>query len=65
VADNMNDKYKQLARDAGLLVHNPDKMPTKLSIFAELLLFECIKLAVFKGDPETGKAIKEHFGVTP
>ena len=59
----MNDKYKQLARDAGLLVHNPQNMPTKLGVFAELLLFECIKLAVFKGDPETAKAIKEHFGV--
>ena len=31
--------------------------------FAELIVFECIKLAVFKGDTSTGKAIKEHFGV--
>ena len=31
--------------------------------FAELIVFECIKLAVFKGDASTGKAIKEHFGV--
>ena len=31
--------------------------------FAELIVFECIKLAVFKGDAKTGKAIKEHFGV--
>ena len=31
--------------------------------FAELLLFECIKIAVFRGDPATGKAIKEHFEV--
>lgn len=31
--------------------------------FAELIVFECIKLAVFKGDATTGKAIKEHFGV--
>jgi hypothetical protein len=29
----------------------------------ELILFECIKLAVFRGDKETAKAIKEHFGV--
>jgi len=28
-----------------------------------LIVFECIKLAVFKGDATTGKAIKEHFGV--
>jgi hypothetical protein len=31
--------------------------------FAELIVFECIKIAVFKGDSATGKAIKEHFGV--
>jgi len=31
--------------------------------FAELIVFECIKLAVFKGDAATGKAIKQHFGV--
>ena len=31
--------------------------------FGELIVFECIKLAVFKGDATTGKAIKEHFGV--
>ena len=31
--------------------------------FAQLIVFECIKLAVFKGDAKTGKAIKEHFGV--
>ncbi len=60
----MNTRYQELARDAGLLVHNPDKMPTKLGVFAELLLFECIKLAVFRGDTETAKAIKEHFGIS-
>jgi hypothetical protein len=31
--------------------------------FAELIVFECIKIAVFTGDTTTGKAIKEHFGV--
>jgi hypothetical protein len=31
--------------------------------YAEILLFECIKLAVFKGDTATAKAIKEHFEV--
>ena len=33
------------------------------SKFANLILFECIKIAVFKGDKDTGKAIKDHFGV--
>jgi len=31
--------------------------------FANILIFECMKLAVFKGDSATAKAIKEHFGV--
>ena len=29
----------------------------------KLIVYECIKLAVFKGDAKTGQAIKEHFGV--
>ena len=33
--------------------------------FAELILFECIKIAVFRGDKSTAKAIKEHFEVEP
>jgi len=32
--------------------------------FAELIIFECTKIAVFKGDKETAVAIKEHFRVT-
>lgn len=31
--------------------------------FANLILFECVKLAVFKGDTATAKAIKEHFDI--
>jgi hypothetical protein len=31
--------------------------------FAELLLFECTKIAVFKGDATTAMAIKEHFAL--
>ena len=33
-----------------------------LKKFADLIVFECVKIAVFKGDAATGKAIKEHFG---
>ena len=32
--------------------------------FADLIIFECIKIAVFKGDKETARAIKEWFGVS-
>jgi len=71
VADNMNSKYQELAREAGLLVYNPDKMPTKLSVFAELLIQECVSLieneAAQYSEPvwavELINDIKEHFGV--
>jgi hypothetical protein len=56
----MNERIKQLAEQAGIQ-DNPDQ--EGLEYFAELIVFECIKLAVFKGDATTGKAIKEHFGV--
>lgn len=38
----MNERIKELAREAGLLVHNPDGIPTKLEKFAELVVRECI-----------------------
>ena len=52
----MNDRYRELAREAGLLVHNPEKMPTKLGKFAELMIKECIEELKIskKGDPYTG-----------
>jgi hypothetical protein len=34
-----------------------------LEQFANLILFECVKLAVFNGDNTTARAIKEHFGM--
>ena len=39
----MNERIKELARDAGLLVHNPEGVPTKLEKFAELIVRECVK----------------------
>ena len=41
----MNNRYQDLAREAGLLVHNPERMPTKLQRFAELLIRECAEIA--------------------
>ena len=38
----MNERYKELARESDLLVHNPNNMPTKLQKFAELIVRECI-----------------------
>ena len=38
----MNERIKELAREAGLLVHNPEGVPTKLEKFAELIVRECV-----------------------
>ena len=69
----MNTRYQDLAREAGLLVHNPDLMPTKLGKFAELLIQECINKieneAAQYAEPvwafELVNDIREHFGVEP
>ena len=56
----MNDTLKSIAKQAQVehcISH------VRLEEFANLILFECIKIAVFKGDKDTGKAIKDHFGV--
>jgi hypothetical protein len=58
----MNEQIRELAIISGLLFQR-DKLSYEEKKFAELIVFECIKLAVFKGDATTGKAIKEHFGV--
>ena len=42
----MNERIKLLAREAGLLAHNPDGPPTKLEKFAELIVQECIKESI-------------------
>jgi hypothetical protein len=69
----MTPSIKALAIQAGMYVDVDSKPWPKwmgaeecekaYAEFAELIVFECIKLAVFKGDAKTGKAIKQHFGV--
>ena len=70
----MNDRFIKLALNAGLLNYVDHETPRHYFInghaeqedvekFARIIVFECIKLAVFKGDKETAKAIKEYFGV--
>jgi len=65
----MNSRYQELAREAGLLVHNPDKMPTKLSVFTELLIRECIEInkqeLSFTAFEKLLNRYQEHFGVQP
>jgi hypothetical protein len=60
----MNERIRLLAEQAGIHDDVCSGCPIhELEKFAELIVFECIKLSVFKGDATTGKAIKEHFGV--
>ena len=65
----MNTRYQELAREAGLLVHNPDKIPTKLSVFTELLIRECIEInkqeLSFTAFEKLLNRYQEHFGVQP
>ena len=61
----MNERIKLLAEQATSYTWNGNDVTEELDEqkFAELIVFECIKIAVFGGDTKTGKAIKEHFGV--
>ena len=63
----MNERIKELAEQATTYIDPSANDGVCWDFdkekFAELIVFECIKLAVFKGDTSTGKAIKEHFGV--
>ena len=67
----MNERIKELAREAGLLAYNPEGPPTKLEKFAELIVRECadITYKAYWDNPETVRGIhikekiKQHFGV--
>jgi len=73
----MNERIKEIARESGLLVHNPNKVPTKLEKFAELIVRDCLAQAdalrdALESDGEdqqalgadwVGLAIARHFGV--
>ena len=59
----MNRRIQALAEQQGMTGPNFLISSHELEKFAQLIIFECVKLAVFKGDLTTGRAIKEHFGV--
>jgi len=65
----MNERIKELAREAGLLAYNPEGPPTKLEKFAELIVQECASKVDFilrerrDGGGTMGDKIREHFGV--
>lgn len=58
----MNEQIKLFAEQARLLTGWPVG-EVEYQKFAELLIFECIKIAVFNGNHVTAVAIKEKFGV--
>ena len=68
----MNERIRELAREAGLLAYNPEGPPTKLEKFAELIVKECVQVcndvdAEYEGEDVLAtwcaRAIKDHFGV--
>ena len=58
----MNEQIKLFAEQARLLTGWPVG-EVEYQKFAELLIFECVKIAVFNGNHATAAAIKEKFGV--
>jgi hypothetical protein len=62
--DYMNtERIRDLAREAGLLVHNPTGVPTKLDKFAQLIVRECADIADTAEPYKSSDLIKKHFGV--
>ena len=62
----MNERIKELAREAGLLAYNPEGPPTKLEKFAELIVWECAEWVNHNlglVDEEAKADLLKHFGV--
>jgi hypothetical protein len=61
----MNERIKELAREAGLLAYNPEGLPTKLEKFAELIVRECADIATINQHQwhSAGSYVLKHFGV--
>ena len=73
----MNERIRELAREAGLPTYNPEGIPTKLEKFAELIVRECIGCCEqvisdpvpksvdtwLNGGEQCIQEIKEHFGL--
>jgi len=60
----VNERIIELAKQCGYWSGQTIEMnDVGIAKFAELIVFECVKLAVFNGDSATAIAIKEHFGV--
>ena len=56
----MNERLKQLMIEVG---YAAPELADRAQRLSELILFECVKIAVFKGHTDLAQAIREHFGV--
>lgn len=56
----MNDRLRQLMLEAG---YAAPELAGRAHKLVELILFECVKIAVFNGDTATAQKIKEHFDI--
>jgi len=64
----MNALIKELARDSGLLVHNPNGLPTKLEAFAKSIINSCLCIVeesegYSQHFPHVVDNIRNHFGI--
>ena len=65
----MNEKIRLLAEqarkhnmsDSWAYQHHYEHQKDFEEKFAKILIYECIKIAVFKGDAATGRHIREYF----
>ena len=56
----MNERILELMRQAD---YPAPEIALRAQKLARMIVFECIKIAVFKGDTATAKAIKEEFNI--
>lgn len=59
----MNERFKDYMKSVGTDTSGKWMGVEHAESFAKIIVFECIKLAVFKGDTKTATAIKNHFGI--
>jgi hypothetical protein len=76
----MNEQIRELAKQAGIFYYRKGKLQVDMEKFAELIIKECMQIAVFKdsgtvatadvaghmaaGRSIAARLIQEHFGVT-
>ena len=59
----MNERIKELAKEAGLIQYDTDGKMEDVEKFAELIVRECAQKLENDGMVEVAMEIKQHFGV--